>query len=101
MLILVAGRLSIFKGSDAGNQLLCHEKAGRIVGEMALLDQERRSATCVADSDCEMLTLNVEWMNRLAAESSILAYRFVLGLAKMLSKRLRRTSGMLVEFLGG
>lgn len=99
MLILVEGKLSIFKGGEHGAQLLCHEGRGRIVGEMALLDQERRSATCMADTDCIMLTLDAEGMNRMSAECPLLAYRFMLNLAKLLSRRLRRTSGMLVEYL--
>ena len=99
MLILVEGKLSIFKGGEHGSQLLCHEGRGRIVGEMALLDQERRSATCMADTDCVMLTLDADGMSRMAADSPLLAYRFMLSLAKLLSRRLRRTSGMLVEFL--
>lgn len=101
MLILVDGRLSIFKGGENGTHLLCHEGRGRIVGEMALLDHERRSATCVADSDCEMLILNGEGLRCMAAETPLLAYRFMFSLAKLLSRRLRRTSGMLVEFLAG
>lgn len=99
MLILVDGKLSIFKGGEHGTQLLSHEGRGRIVGEMALLDQERRSATCVADTDCTILTLDAAGMHRMSTEYPLLAYRFMLNLAKLLSRRLRRTSGMLVEFL--
>lgn len=99
MFILVDGRLSIFKGGESGTHLLCHEGRGRIVGEMALLDHERRSATCIADSDCEMLVLDSDGLRRMSSEYPLLAYRFMFSLAKLLSKRLRRTSGMLVEFL--
>lgn len=99
MLILVEGKLSIFKGGEHGTQLLSHEGRGRIVGEMALLDQERRSATCVADTDCSMLTLDAAGMHRMSTERPLLAYRFMLNLAKLLSRRLRRTSGLLVEYL--
>ncbi len=99
MLILVEGRLSIFKGGEHGAQLLSHEGRGRIVGEMALLDHERRSATCVAETDCVMMTLDAAGMQRMSAERPLLAYRFMFNLAKLLSRRLRRTSGMLVEYL--
>ena len=99
MLILVEGRLSIFKGGEHGTQLLSHEGRGRIVGEMALLDQERRSATCVAETDCMMMTLDADGMHRMSAERPLLAYRFMHNLARLLSRRLRRTSGMLVEYL--
>lgn len=99
MLILIDGRLSIFKGGENGAHLLSHEGRGRIVGEMALLDNEPRSATCVADTDCQMLTLDNSGLDKLAAEAPLLAYRFMFSLAKLLSRRLRRTSGMLVEFI--
>ena len=99
MLILVEGRMSIAKGGEGGHHLLCYEGRGRIVGEMALLDHERRSATCTADSDCELLTLNHEDLERLAAECPSLAYRFMFCLARLLSRRLRRTSGVLAEYL--
>ncbi len=99
MLILIEGKLSIFKGGEHGTHLLCHEGRGRIVGEMALLDHERRSASCVADSNCEMLIFNEANLQRMVTEAPILAYRFMFSLAKLLSRRLRRTSGMLVEYL--
>lgn len=99
MLILIEGKLAIFKGGEHGSHLLSHEGRGRIVGEMALLDRERRSATCIADTDCEMLILTEAGLRQLSSESPILAYRFMYNMAKLLSRRLRRTSGMLVEYL--
>ena len=99
MLILVEGRMSIAKGGEDGHHLLSYEGKGRIVGEMALLDRELRSATCTADTDCELLTLNHEGLARLAEEYPSLAYRFMFSLARLLSRRLRRTSGVLAEYL--
>jgi CRP-like cAMP-binding protein len=66
---------------------------------MALIDQERRSATCRAESDCELLTISTESLHKLSVEHPRLAYRFMFCLARLLSRRLRRTSGMLVEYL--
>lgn len=99
MLILAEGKLSIFKGGEHGTQLLSHEGRGRMVGEMALLDNERRSATCVADTDCEVLTLSLDGLSRMSRETPILAYKFMFSLANILSRRLRKTSGLLVDFL--
>ncbi|MDE2599849.1 MAG: cyclic nucleotide-binding domain-containing protein [Rhodocyclaceae bacterium] len=99
MLILVEGQLSIYKGGECGQRLLSYEGRGRVVGEMALLDHERRSASCIADSDCLFVTLDHAGLDRLAEEFPGLAYRFALSLARLLSKRLRRTSGLLVEHL--
>lgn len=99
MLILAEGKLSIFKGGEHGTQLLSHEGRGRMVGEMALLDNERRSATCVADTDCEVLTLSLDGLSSMSREAPLLAYKFMFSLAKILSRRLRKTSGLLVDFL--
>lgn len=99
MLVLVDGKLSIIKGEEDGRNVLSYEGRGRIVGEMSLLDHEPRSATCVAETDCEFLTIGAEGLERLAVENPILAYRFMHRLARLLSKRLRMTSGRLVEFL--
>jgi CRP-like cAMP-binding protein len=99
MLILVSGKLAVYKGGEHGNHLLSYEGRGRVVGEMALIDQERRSATCRAESDCELLTISTESLHKLSVQHPRLAYRFMFCLARLLSRRLRRTSGMLVEYL--
>ena len=99
MLILVEGKLAVFKGGEHGTHLLSYEGRGRVVGEMALIDQERRSATCKAETDCELMTLSIEGLNSLATEHPGLAYRFMFSLSRLMSRRLRRTSGLLVEYL--
>ena len=99
MLILVEGRLAVYKGGELGNHLLSYEGRGRVVGEMALIDHERRSATCKAETDCELMTLSTDGLHSLSLEHPGLAYRFMFALARLLSRRLRRTSGMLVEYL--
>lgn len=99
MLILIEGRVSIYKTGTSGRHLLSYEGRGRIVGEMALLDHEPRSARCVADTPCELLTIDHARLEKLAAEHPPLAYRFMFCLARLLSKRLRRTSGVLADYL--
>ncbi len=99
MFILVEGRIAIYKQSEHGRQLLSHEGKGRVVGEMALLDHEPGSATCIAETDCELVTLTRGNLDRLAAEHPGVAYRLVCGLARLLSRRLRRASGLIAEFL--
>lgn len=101
MLILVNGSMSVFKGGEHGRQLLSHETRGRILGEMAMLDLEKRSATCVAESNCELLVMTSENLKKFAAENPATAYQFMFCLARLLSRRLRRVSGMMADFLGG
>lgn len=99
MLIVVEGRIAIYKGGEHGRQLLSSEMKGRIIGEMAMIDHERRSATCVAETDCELLILTSNNLKMLALEHPMLAYHFMASLARILSRRLRRASGMMADFL--
>lgn len=99
MLILIDGRMEVSKSGDGGLHLLSYEGRGRVLGEMALIDHEPRSATCVAAVDCDLLTLNEDSLARLVTEHPGIAYKLVYLLAKLLSRRLRRTSGMLADFL--
>lgn len=99
MIILIEGRMEVSKSGDGGFHLLSYEGRGRVLGEMALLDREQRSATCVAASDCDLLTINQEGMERLALEFPAIAYKLLFIVARLLSRRLRRTSGMLADFL--
>lgn len=99
MMILVAGKIAVFKGGENGRHLLSHEGRGRVIGEMALLDRELRSATCVAETDCEFLTLSQASLTRMAGEYPQLAYRVMHCIARLLSRRMRMTSGLLVEYL--
>ena len=99
MLIVIDGRIGIYKGSEHGRQLLSSEMKGRIVGEMAVLDHEPRSATCIAETDCEMLILTSSSLNKLALERPTLAYHLMANLARLLSRRLRRASAVMADFL--
>ena len=99
MLIVLDGRIGIYKSSDHGKQLLSSEMKGRIVGEMSVIDHEPRSATCVAETDCELLILTSTNLGKMAAEHPMLAYHFMASLARLLSRRLRRASALMAEFL--
>lgn len=101
MLILIDGRIGIYKTGENGAHLLSHEGKGRIVGEMALLDRERRSAACRAETACQVLQITHDALDRLAEAHPALAYGFMRSLARLLSRRLRRTSGLLAEHLVG
>lgn len=101
LLIVIEGRMGVYKGGENGQYLLSTEGRGRMVGEMALLDRELRSATCVAETDCQLLALSADGLERMAREAPAVAYRLMHSLARLLSKRLRRTSGILAEHLVG
>ncbi|MBD8524486.1 cyclic nucleotide-binding domain-containing protein [Pseudomarimonas arenosa] len=101
MLILLSGTIAISKQGDRGQHLLSYAERGKIVGDMALLDREPRSATCVAETDCQLLSLSQSALDKMASQHPPLAFRFMRALARLLSRRLRRTSGVLTEQVVG
>lgn len=99
MLILIDGKMMVSKSGDGGMHLLSYEGKGRVLGEMALIDHEPRSATCVASSDCEMLSLSTDALEELVSAHPPIAYKLMFVMARLLSRRLRRTSGLLADFI--
>jgi CRP-like cAMP-binding protein len=98
--LLLDGRMAVSKQkSQAGSGALYTLGPGKLFGEMALLDQEPRSATITAESDCQIAVLSRDNFHKLCRERPTLALKLVLGAARTLSQRLRRASGQLVDFL--
>ena len=100
MCLLASGRVATYKESDLAHAAqMADERRGRSVGEMALIDGEPRSATCVATEPTVLLLLNQANFERLGMERPALALKLVLRIAKLMSRRLRLTSGRLVDYL--
>lgn len=100
MCLLVSGRVKTYKESDIEHQTeVANEKGGRSIGEMALIDGEPRSATCVAAEPSVLLMLNQADFQRLGLERPALALKLLLRITRLMSRRLRLTSGRLVDYL--
>ena len=101
MAIAVEGRVGIYKEStDGGTKKKLGELGrGQMMGEMSLFDGEPRSADAVAESDSVLLVLTRETFDRIAVEHPALWQAMMLKVARMMSQRLRRTSGALVDHL--
>ena len=63
-----------------------------IFGEMALLENDLRTATVTALTDCELFKMTSEDFNHFAKEHPAQGYSIVANIAKMISSRLRRTN---------
>lgn len=99
MCIVYEGRVSVVKTNQNGNEVvLTTEGAGRAFGEMAVLDGERRSATCVAASNCILLTLSKEAMDTMLEEQPRIGAKILRAIAISLSRRMRLTAGKLVDY---
>lgn len=100
MLFIVNGHVAIYKDSESGaNHLLAQEGRGRSVGEMALVDHSPRSATCIAERTCDILLMTDQALARLVTDHPAVAFQFAMGLARLISRRLRQTSGELADFV--
>ncbi|QVM90119.1 cyclic nucleotide-binding domain-containing protein [Pseudomonas entomophila] len=94
MCILHRGVVSVRKRDANGVQVeIATLRKGRAFGEMAVLDGERRSATCVAASDCQLLTLGRDSLDKMINDAPRIAARIIRALAVALSRRLRMQDG--------
>lgn len=66
-------------------------------GEMALLENEVRSATVTALTDCQLLELNREDFLRLIEQDPAMGLKLLLRLAQLLSRHLRKTNQDVVK----
>lgn len=100
MCILVSGAVSIRKTNVNGEELeVANLRRGRAFGEMAVLDGERRSASCVAISDSQLLTLGKDALDKMLQEHPRTAAQMIRAIAVGMSKRLRMVDGQLVNQL--
>ncbi|MCS3468472.1 CRP-like cAMP-binding protein [Pseudomonas sp. JUb42] len=97
MCIIDAGSVSVQKLSPDGQQVeIAVLRRGRALGEMAVLDGERRSATCIAASPCQLLNLGRDSLDKMIEEAPKIAAKIIRALAISLSKRLRMVDGQLL-----
>src|SRR5271169_612125 len=82
MYIVNEGEVDILDGTD----LLEAAGPGSIVGELALIDDEPRSATVVAKTDCRLVAVDRRRFQYMVTETPY----FALAVMKVLADRLRR-----------
>ena len=98
MCIINAGDVSVLKAdSDEKNIEIARLHKGRVFGEMAALDGEKRSASCIAATDCVLLTLSKDSIDKMLLEAPKTAAKVIRAVAISLSKRLRMADGKLID----
>jgi CRP/FNR family transcriptional regulator, cyclic AMP receptor protein len=99
MCLIVEGAVSVQKSNNDGDNVeLAHLGKDRTIGEMAVLDGERRSATCVAATDCTLLILSKDSLEKMILETPRIAAKVIRAIAVSLSRRLRMADGKLVDY---
>ncbi len=84
------GKLEVYKKNNKGEEiLLASFGTGDFLGEMALIEESTRSATCRAVEDSELLLFSHRAFQDLMEERPKAAAKLILEIARVLSKRLR------------
>jgi len=90
---LLSGRVRVRLQMEHGRERrLATLGPGVAFGEMALLDEARRSADIVAETDSVVARLPIADFRRLALEHPGITEKFSLNLVRNLSARLRRAN---------
>jgi len=98
--LIVEGSVQIVKeNTETRKKILSVVTRGKTVGEMALFDGEPRSASAIAAESATIMMLTKDSFDRLISELPGLAAKLLLVLGKLLSQRLRQTSGKLIDFI--
>jgi CRP-like cAMP-binding protein len=98
MAFVVEGKFSITKQGTSQQPIsVTREFKSRILGEMALLDGENRSATCTTASVAKLIVMSAAEFERMSNTVPGLALKILRDIAKLVSRRLRVASGMIVE----
>jgi serine/threonine-protein kinase len=91
MYIILSGEARVLKSGRDGAVELARLTAADSFGEMALADNEARSASVVADTDCVLVRINDQIINA-RPEIGLKVYR---NITKVLSARLRAADELL------
>ena len=84
MFIVLDGEVEI----SVGDQELEIGGAGTIIGEMALIDDDPRSATVVAKTDCRLVEIDRRRFEFMVSETPF----FALAVMRVMADRLRKTN---------
>jgi CRP/FNR family cyclic AMP-dependent transcriptional regulator len=79
-------------------QVLSRMGPGEVFGEMSVFgDERRRSATCQAETDTVLYSLDRDSLNRFVTSSPLAAAKFFQQMAQVAFKRLRDASDLVAE----
>jgi CRP-like cAMP-binding protein len=85
MYVVQSGRVEVLQSGEHGEQHLAFLKAGNFFGEMAVFEQERRSATVRSVGESRVLKVDKKTLLRRIGEDPLLA----MNLLQTMSRRIR------------
>ncbi len=98
--ILLKGKVQIIKSdSHMKGRVIGVLGAGSSFGEMSMIDSEPRSASVIAAQDTVLLVLSEDAVYNIASDNPKFGLKMMFRISKMISQRLRQTSGRLIDHL--
>ncbi len=98
MMLLLDGEVAIEKqgnGPQGDGLVVSLARPGALLGEMGILNDAPRSASCVASTDVVLALLSSQELKELVEQSPRAAAKLALGVASRLAEQLRSTSNKL------
>lgn len=105
MYFIAKGKVGIYKRKKdikditKENVKIVDLQIGDSVGELSLFDSYIRSATAIAETDCDLLRLSKLDFEKMEKQHTEFAYKILKSLLKIVSKRLRKTTDTVVDIL--
>jgi len=100
MCVVIDGRVDIFKESDAHEtKRITTIRPGKTMGEMSILDELPYSATAIAAENTKLVLVTKSNFDKLTEKYPDLGLRVMRKIARLLSLRLRQTTGILLDYL--
>jgi CRP/FNR family transcriptional regulator, cyclic AMP receptor protein len=102
LLILLTGQVEVIKESDAAEKkLVTRVGPGSFIGEMSLIDGQRRFASCITTQPTDFAVLTRHKLNIILTDHPQLGAKLLLVLLQLMTNRLRdATTRMLPTILG-
>ena len=98
LFFIVEGTVDIRLESQETKQIVVATLSeGSCVGEMSVIDEYPRSATVVVTNAAELLLLTRNRFDQICGKNPAVGIKFLRGLAKSLSSRLRKTTGRFAD----
>jgi len=98
--LLVDGRIDIYKESDSRElKKITTIRPGKTMGEMSVIDDMPYSATAIAAEKVTLVLITKMNFDRLLDEQPLLGIKMFKQIARLISLRLRQTTGVLLDYL--
>lgn len=100
LLLILTGSVDVYKAMPGqGNKLMAAVGPGAILGEMSLVDGQKRNASCVTREPTDFAVLRRSSLNILLKRNPVLGSRFLLVLLTEMTRRLREANQRLLPFI--